>query len=67
MSIRRSVSPSAARHGLWRIWRMPLTMALLTVCGLLSALLGSGPWHWLGWLALAIPIGIGLWFAATQR
>jgi hypothetical protein len=36
------------------VWRWPVLLALLTVFGLLSALLGQhGIWLWLSWVALA--------------
>jgi hypothetical protein len=38
------------------IWTIPLLLAALTLFGLLSALLGTGVWHALGWLALAVPV-----------
>ena len=37
------------------IWKMPFLMAVLTVVGLVSALLGTGLWHWLSWAAMCIP------------
>jgi len=47
----------AARHSLSRIWRWPCALALLTLFGLLSALLGQeGIWSALSWIALAIPL-----------
>ncbi|MBS0222740.1 MAG: hypothetical protein JSR91_18585 [Proteobacteria bacterium] len=40
-----------------RIWTWPLVLALLTMIGLLSALLGEGGVWWaLSWLALAAPL-----------
>jgi hypothetical protein len=38
------------------IWGWPIVLALLTAFGLLSALLGTGIWHWLSWAAIAIPL-----------
>ena len=43
-----------------RIWKMPIVLATLTAFGLLAALLGTGLWHWLSWLALTTPIAVGL-------
>lgn len=42
----------------WQIWLAPIVMGILTVFGLLAALLGVGVWHWLSWLALAIPLAV---------
>jgi len=42
----------------WQIWLLPLVLAVLTVFGLLAALLGVGVWHWLSWLSLAVPLAI---------
>ena len=37
---------------LWRIFRWPLAVALVTLVGLLSALIGDGPYDALSWLLL---------------
>jgi len=48
---------SGSRHSFSRIWRWPFALALLTLFGLLSALLGQeGLWWALSWVALAIPL-----------
>lgn len=48
------------RTNFWKVWGMPLLLAALTLFGLLSALLGSGIWNWLSWIALATPVYIGM-------
>ena len=41
----------------WRIWRWPLLLALLSLLGLLAALLGDGAWNVVSWLCLgALPM-----------
>jgi hypothetical protein len=50
-----------------RIWTMPLLLAALIMFGLLSALLGTGVWHGLAWIALAIPIVVALSVALKRR
>jgi uncharacterized membrane protein YczE len=47
---------------LWRIFRIPLLIAAVTLVGLLSALLGDGPWDALSWAALALPLAVIAWF-----
>lgn len=43
-------------------WRWPLVLAVLTVIGLLSALLGEGGLFWmLSWLALSVPLLVMVW------
>jgi hypothetical protein len=40
-----------------RQWGWPIGLALLTLFGLLCALLGEGGlWWWVSWAALAIPL-----------
>lgn len=46
-----------------QIWGMPLLLAALTLFGLLAALLGDGIWRWLSWLALSVPVVMGLYCA----
>ncbi|OZI23469.1 hypothetical protein CAL26_08460 [Bordetella genomosp. 9] len=49
-------------HKFWFVWRAPLILLLLTVFGLLAALLGSDLWHWASWAALAAPVGVILFY-----
>ena len=35
---------------------MPLLLALVTIAGLLLAIMGTGVWHYLSWIALFIPV-----------
>ena len=45
-----------------KTWRWPALLAVLTVVGLLSALLGGeGPWRVLSWVTLSVPLAIVLW------
>ncbi len=50
------------RHSpFWRQWRWPLGLALLTMFGLMSALLGEGGIWWvLSWIALGFPLFVAL-------
>ncbi len=59
----RAPSPGSFRF----VWGAPLLLAAFTVFGLLAALLGTGIWHGLAWLALAIPIIVGLHFSLRPR
>lgn len=46
----------SARAHFLKVWGIPTLLGLLTVFGLLAALLGTGIWHGLAWLSLAVPI-----------
>ncbi len=37
---------------------MPIWMAVITLIGLISAILGTGFWHVLSWIVLTIPVYI---------
>jgi hypothetical protein len=49
------------------IWKFPFFLALLTGAGLLSALLGTGLWHFLSWFALTVPVAVALRFSFFSR
>lgn len=52
--MRRHGNPASA---FGRIWRWPTVIAVLSIFGLLSALLGQGGIWWpLSWIALSIPL-----------
>ena len=55
------------KQNYWQIWRIPIALAMLTVLGLMLALVGHPSWHWITWLALAVPIAMGLWHALRRR
>lgn len=43
-------------------WRWPILLGVLTIAGLLVALVGEGmPWWPAAWTALAIPLVVGTW------
>lgn len=48
------------KSAVWRVFRMPVLLALLTTLGLLAALFGSGPLRWFSWCALALPVLLSL-------
>lgn len=51
-----------------KVWGIPLVLATLTLSGLMSALLGEQEvWKAMGWLALGVPIAVGLWLAGSRR
>lgn len=43
-----------------RLWGIPLLIAIISLGGLLSALVGDGIWDVLSWAALALPLGLAL-------
>ncbi|MBB5018425.1 hypothetical protein HNQ59_001713 [Chitinivorax tropicus] len=47
------------RLTLWHVFRQPLLLAVLTLVGLLSALLGEGVWDWVSWLSLGWVCAVG--------
>ena len=51
---------------LMRIWRAPLLFALLTIIGLVSALLGDGWWDDLSTLALGVPVAACAWYGLRR-
>ena len=45
-------------HSIGTIYRVPLFIAVVSVVGLSSALLGDGMWDALSWLALTVPVAL---------
>lgn len=49
-------------RSLWMIFRWPLLIAVISLVGLVSALVGDGGWDALSWAALGIPaLGFSAW------
>jgi hypothetical protein len=47
-----------ARHSLSQVFAMPFVLGVLSLIGLLSALIGDGIWDGLSWATLAFPVWI---------
>ncbi|WP_316788303.1 hypothetical protein [Pedobacter frigoris] len=40
----------------FKLWGIPVLLAVVTIIGLLLAIMGLGIWHIFSWVALAIPV-----------
>jgi hypothetical protein len=52
-------------RSLWQVFMWPTVLGVMTVIGLISALVADGVWDVLSWLMLSVPTGIGIargWF-----
>ena len=49
-------------RGVVQLWGMPVLLGILTLVGLVSALLGDGIWDTVSACALAVPVLAGLWY-----
>lgn len=39
-----------------KVWGMPILLAVITITGLLLAIMGTGVWHFSSWVALLVPL-----------
>ena len=49
------------------VWQAPLALGLLSIVGLLAALLADGFGDVVSWVALAIPVAVVVWYTARSR
>ncbi len=49
-----------------QIWAMPLLLAVLTVIGLVAALLGDGVWDLVSAVTLGAPVAAALWYGLRR-
>jgi hypothetical protein len=45
-----------------KLWGVPLLLGVLTIIGLVSALLGDGIWDIVSAFALGTPLAVGTWY-----
>lgn len=58
----------SATRGLRHTWTIPLLLAVITMLGLLSALLGEQfCWKVVAWVALMVPVATSIWYARWKR
>ncbi|UJJ30615.1 hypothetical protein [Halopseudomonas maritima] len=53
---------SRTRKTLWQIFRAPLLLALLSIIGLVAALIGDGLLDVLSWLTLGSTLAVIAWY-----
>ena len=51
----------------WTVYGGPLLLSVLSLAGLLSALLSEGPGRYFSWLALGAPVALTAWFFARRK
>ena len=61
------LAPDATRQSLPRMFLVPTALAIVSGVGLVSALLGDGPWDALSWLTLAAPVAVPLYCIVRWR
>jgi hypothetical protein len=44
-----------------KVWAIPLLLSVITLFGLLAALLGTGYWYGLSWIAMIVPLLVIIW------
>ena len=49
------------------VFAIPLVVAILSLIGLIGALLGDGVWDWVGWLGLGACVAVTGWALVTRR
>jgi hypothetical protein len=59
--------PGPARQTLGRIFAGPIVVGILSTLGLVSALVGDGIWDGVSWMALLVPVLLGVGFVARGR
>jgi len=50
-----------------QVWCVPTALALISVVGLVGALLGDGLWDALSWLALGVPLAVVAYFSRPPK
>jgi len=51
----------------WTVYGGPLVLGVLSIAGLLAALLSEGLGRYFSWLALGAPIVLTAWFFARRK
>ena len=51
----------------WTVYGGPLALGVLSVAGLLTALLSEGAGRYFSWLAVGPPVALNAWFVARRK
>jgi hypothetical protein len=50
-----------------RVWAAPAAIAVVSLVGLVAALLGDGLNDWVSWIGLAVPLVVIVWARLKRR
>lgn len=50
-----------------RVWAAPIVIAIISLIGLVAALLGDGLNDWVSWIGLAVPLVVIVWARLKRR
>jgi len=50
-----------------RVWAAPAAIAVLSLVGLVAALLGDGVNDWISWIGLTFPLVVIVWARLRRR
>lgn len=56
-----------ARHPFLRLWGWPISLGLLTLVGLIAALVGDGWFDTVSAVTLGLPVVAGAWFSLRRH
>jgi hypothetical protein len=51
----------------WTVYGGPLALGVLSVAGLLTALLSEGAGRYFSWIAVGAPVALTAWFFARRK
>jgi hypothetical protein len=54
-------------NGRIRIWPAPIALGIVSIVGLIAALLSDDVGDMIAWLALALPVVVVLWYVPPRR
>lgn len=54
-------------NSVWKIFRAPLALALISLIGLFSALLADGLWDVVSWMSLGAVVGVVIHFSVHKH
>jgi hypothetical protein len=58
--------PRSSGNG-WSVYGSPLLLGLLSVAGLLTALMSEGAGRYFSWIAVGAPVLVTAWFFARRK
>jgi len=62
-----AVRKSRSSGNWWAVYGGPLLLGVLSIAGLLTALLSEGAGRYFSWFAVGAPVAITAWFFARRR